>query len=122
MLGFDARVDLVGDILDAYQLVELEVRAFGLFCAGVGIKASLDVIVARGGELLHAACADVVVGERQSVAGNEGAGAAIVKADGRKPDVVEPLLREFEAVLSFNLVFRRLIVEPHALVGKGRKG
>ncbi len=73
--------------------------------------------MARGGELLHAACADVVIRECQSVGRNEGAGAPIVEADGGKPDVIEPLLRELEAVLGLDPIFRRLVVEPHALIG-----
>ena len=114
---FDPGVDLVGDVLDAHQLIELKVWAFGFFGAGLGVKAGFDVVVARGGELLHAACADVMIRERQSVGGNEGAGTPIVKADGGKPEVIEPLLRELEAVLGLDLIFRRLVVEPHALIG-----
>src|SRR4029077_7190500 len=78
----DPRVDLVGDVLDAHQLIKLEIWAFDFFGAGLGVKAGLDVVVARGGKLLHTAGADVVVREGQSVGGNEGSRAPIVKADG----------------------------------------
>jgi hypothetical protein len=62
---------------------------------------------------------DVVVGEGQTVGGDEGAGAAAVEADGRLLDVLEPGGGDGEAVGLLNLVFGGLVEEPHTFVGEG---
>ena len=61
----------------------------------------------------------MVVGDDETITADEGAGAAAVKTDGRKAEVVEPCVGEIEAVFLFDLVARRCGVEPHAFVGAG---
>ena len=70
-------------------------------------------------QLLYALGADVVIGKRESVRGNKRTGAAVVEANRGEADVIEPLLGQFESVFGFDLVFRRSVVEPHALIGEG---
>jgi hypothetical protein len=119
-LRLHAGVDLVGHVLNAYELIEFEIGAFGLFGLSLGVEAGLDVVVAFGGKLLHASRPDVVIGEGQAVGRNEGAGATVIEAHRRKANMVEPLLGELESVFGFDAVFWGSVIEPHALVGRGQ--
>ncbi len=119
-LWLHTRVDLIGYILDADQLVELQVGALRLFGLRLSIEAGFDVVVAFRGKLLDALRAHVMVGEGQSVGRHEGSGAAVVESNRRQAKVVQPRLRDFKTVLGFDLVFWRSVVEPHAFVGCGQ--
>jgi hypothetical protein len=52
-------------------LVQFQVWTFRFFGLGLGVEASLDIVVALAGKLLDAARAQVMIGERQSVGRNE---------------------------------------------------
>jgi len=66
-------------VLDPDELIQFEIRALGLVGLGLGVEASLDVVVAFGRELLHASCAHMVVRKGQAVGGNKRPGASIIK-------------------------------------------
>ncbi len=117
-----AGIDLVSDILDADQLVQLQIRALCFLSLRLGIKASLDVVVALGRELLDAACSDVMVGEGQAVGRNERARAAVVKSHRRQANMIEPLLCQLKTILGLDFVFWGSVIQPHAFVGRGQSG
>ena len=101
------------------QDVQLEIGALGFFGVRFGVVAGLHVVLAAGGEIVDAFGGDVMVGEDEAVGRDEGAGAAIIEADGGEARVVEPGLGEFEAVFGFDFCGGREIEEPHAFVGAG---
>jgi hypothetical protein len=59
----------------------------------------------------------VVVGHDQAIGGNELARTAIIKANGGLLDVLEPIVRGFEAVFALQERIRRPIKQPHAFIG-----
>ena len=119
MLGFAAAFTLGGDVFDSFQHVQLEIGALGLFGLRLGVEAGLQEILAADGKLLDALRAHVMIGEGESVGGNERARAAVIEAHGGEPGMIEPSRREIELVLGFELRRGRKIVKPHALVGRG---
>src|SRR5262249_39832504 len=74
-----------------------------------------------GAELLDGVGADVVVGHDQAVGRDERGRAADVEADRGLLDVLQPLVRGLEVVVLFEVLTRRLVEQPHALVGAGRE-
>ena len=114
--GFRSGVYLGGDVFDTFQNVQLEIGAFGLFGLRLGVEAGLQEILAAGGKLLDALGAHVMIGESESVSGNERARAAVIEAHGGEPGMVKPGRREIELVLGLELRRGREIVKPHTLV------
>src|SRR5580704_119923 len=120
--GLHAGIDLIGHILDANELIELQIWAFGLFRLRLGIEAGLDVVVALGRELLDASRAHMVVGEGQTVRRHKRAGSAVVESYRGEANMIEPRRSEFEAVFGLDFVLRSSVIEPHAFVGSGECG
>ena len=121
--GGNGGVDARGDVFDGLEDVYLEVVALDLVGGGFGVEAVAEVILVLGAHLLERVGADVMVGDDEAVAGDEGGGAAAVEADGGEADVVEPGVGEVEAVFGFDLGAGRGGVEPHAFGGaKGAAG
>src|ERR1044071_218242 len=119
-VGLDGCFPALGDVLDALQDVELEVDALHFFFRRLGVVAGGDVVVLRGGDFLQAVEPDMVVRQDQAVRGYERAGAAIVEADRRLLQMIEPRLRRLEAVALLEQLPRRMVEEPHPLVGEER--
>src|SRR4051794_13041635 len=59
----------------------------------------------------------MVVGDEQTIRRHETAGPAIVEAHGREPSMFEPGVGEVEAVLLLEPIARRIVEQPHALIG-----
>ena len=76
-----ACIDLLGYVFNLDQLVQFQVGAFRLFGLVLRVKAGFDVIMSARRQLLHALGADMVIGESETVRGNERTGAAVVKAN-----------------------------------------
>ena len=60
-VGFDSGVDPVGDVFDAHQDVQLEVKAAFLFAGRPGVKAVAEIIMILVAEFLQGVRADVMV-------------------------------------------------------------
>src|SRR5262252_9447748 len=77
-------IDLVGDIFNSDELVEFEVGTLRFFRLGLGVEASLDVVMPFRRKLLYTGSSDVMIGEGQSVSRDEGTRSAVVESDGRE--------------------------------------
>ena len=66
---------------------------------------------------MQLAAGHVMVGQQQAVRADEGSRAAVVQADAREADVIEPCLCRREIVLLLELLERRIVEGPHAFVG-----
>src|SRR5215467_3135623 len=64
----------------------------------------------------------VMIGKGQSIGRHKRSRTAIVEADGREPNVIQPLLRYFESIFRLDLVFGRGVIQPHALIGERECG
>src|SRR5437868_14723438 len=69
--GFYRRVYLRGYIFDRYQHIELEIGALDFFRVRLRIEAFLQVIVLLARRLLQRICPHVMIGNAESVSGNE---------------------------------------------------
>ena len=61
-----------------------------------------------------------MIGDAESVRGNERAAAAGVEADARFLQMLEPLRCRLELIFFLELLERRIVEQPHAFVGSGR--
>ena len=118
--GLYSCVDFVRHVLNSDKLIEFKVWTLSLFCLRLSVKTGLDIVAPLGRKLLDASRSHVMVGKGQSIRRNERAGTAVVESHRRQANVVEPLLRQLEAVCGFDFVLRRFVIEPHALVGAGQ--
>ena len=59
----------------------------------------------------------MVVRDDQAVRRDEAAGPTAVETHGRQPGVLQPAIRQVEAVLVFEVLARRVVEEPHTFVG-----
>src|SRR5262249_25184420 len=82
-------------------------------------KRGWGVVVPAGGELLRAGGADGMIGQDQAVGRDERTGAAGAEADGTFLEVFEPGVGGVELVLLLEELARRVVEQPHALVGAG---
>src|SRR5215469_378029 len=64
-------IDPVRDLFNSNQLVEFQIGTFRFFRLGLGVEASLDVVMSFGRELLYTRGADMMIGEGQSVSRDE---------------------------------------------------
>jgi hypothetical protein len=113
--GLDVGVHLRGDVLDALQHPERHVRDLQLFIQGRGVEPVLHQVLFLRAEPLQRAETDVVVGEHQPVGRDQGPGAT-AKANGGKLQVVEPGVRDREAVLRLDGRLRNVVVGPEPFV------
>lgn len=116
-VGAHRGVHLGGDVLDRLEHVELEVDALELLGARAGVEAVEQEVLFLGAELEDRVEADVVIRDDEAVGRRERARAAVVEAHGRALDVREPLGARLEAVALLELRERRVVEEPHAVVG-----
>ena len=116
-VGRHRGVDPLGDIGDGLEHVELEVHARDLLGLGTGVEPIAQVVLLGAGDLLESIGSDVVIRQDQAVFAHEGAGSARVETHRRFLQVLEPGVGEFEAVLGLDAFPRRIVVEPHALIG-----
>ena len=105
------------DVLHRDQHVQLEVRALQLLGGVLREEAVGDVVLLRRRHLLQLAERDVMVRQHEAARADERSRPAVVEANARQPQVVEPLRRRREAVLVAQLRERRVVERPHALVG-----
>ena len=117
-LRLHAGLHLARDVLHRGEDVDLVARAGGLPVPRGGVEAVLHVVVLGARDVLDAAEAHVVVRDHEAVGRDEGARAAVHEAHRGEADPVEPLLRGLEAVPLLELLQRRVVVRPHALVGE----
>jgi hypothetical protein len=71
-------------------------------------------------ELLKAICANMVIGDYESVGGNKGAAATRIETDTGSLQMFEPLRGWLELILFLKLFQRRRIERPHSFVCKRR--
>ena len=107
MPGVTDGVDARGDVLDRLQNVQLEVDALHFVGLRLRVVAGRDVVVVLGGDLGQAVQPDVMVRQRQTVGGDERAGAAAVESDRRLLQMIEPRLRRLEVVTLLEDCVRR---------------
>ncbi len=69
--GFYGCVYLRGYVFDRYQHIELEIGAFDFFRVRLRIKAFLQVIALLAGRFLQRVRSHVMIGNAESVSGNE---------------------------------------------------
>ena len=113
------RINAGRHVLDAHQHVQFQVDALQLIGRRAGVEAGLDQIALRGAQLLQRIGPDVMVGHHQAAGRDKRTGAPAVEAHGRLLQMFEPGIGRIEAVLLLKLLARRLIEQPHPLVGKG---
>jgi hypothetical protein len=118
--GLDRGVHARGHVLNAHEHVQFEVWCFDFLGECLCVESFLEVIVLLRAHLLQRVRADVVVGENQSVCGDEFARAAAVEAQGRFLQMLQPFVRDLKIVALFQLFARWVAIEPHPLVGEAR--
>ncbi len=111
-----------GDRFDLQQDVDFEAGAGLLISKGAGGEAVFHVVVLFGRYLVDTVGADVVVGEQQTVGGDERTGPAVVKPDRRELERIEKLVGDREAEPFPDVLAGELIEQPHALFGPAREG
>ena len=97
--GFDRSVDPLGNIFDGVEDVELEIERALFFRLSFGVETLLQVVVFGAAQLLQSVGADVMIRDRQTIGGNEGAASAGVEAHARFLQMLEPLRRRIEMIL-----------------------
>ena len=118
--GFYRGVHLRGYIFDRHQHIELKIGAFDFFRVRLRIEAVLQVIVLLARSFLQRVRAHVMIGNAESVSGNERPAAAGIESDTRFLQMLEPLRRRLELILFLELLERRIVEEPHSFIGSGR--
>jgi hypothetical protein len=76
------------------------------------------VLLAR--RFLQRIRANVMIGNAESVSGNERPASAGIKTHARFLQVFEPLRRGLELILFLELPKRRIVEQPHSFIGQGR--
>jgi hypothetical protein len=61
---------------------------------------------------------DVMIGEREPIAGNKGSRATIIESDRGEANVIQPWLGGSKAIFGFDLRHRKSVEEPHAFIGQ----
>ena len=120
--GRHARVHALGDVFDRHQDVQFEVGRLCLLRAGLRVEAVAHVVVLLAADLLQGVEADVMIGNHESIRGDKRTAAAGVEAHARFLQMFEPLRSRLELILLLELLERRIVEEPHALVGEGGRG
>ncbi len=120
--GLHARVHALGDVFDRHQDVQFEVGRLWFLRARLRVETVAHVIVLLAADLLQGVEADVMIGNHESIRGDERTAAAGVETHARFLQMFEPLRGRLELILLLELLERRLVEEPHALVGKGGRG
>ena len=87
-VGRNGGVDTCGDVFDGLEDVYFKVVALDFFGGGFGVKAVAEIVVLLGAHLLEGVGADVVVGDHEAIAGDEGRGTAAVEAHRGEAHVV----------------------------------
>ena len=119
--GFYRRVHLRGYIFDRYQHIELEIGALDFFRVRLRIEAVLQVIVLLARSLLQCIRTHVMIGNAESVSGNERPASTGIESHARFLQMFEPLRRGLELILLLELLEWRIVEQPHSFVGSGRK-
>ncbi len=114
--------DRLRDVFDRPEDVQVHVRAAQLVGERRRVEALLEQVALGRRQALQEVRRDVVVRHHEAVGGHDRAGAADRDADGGLLHVLEPRGRDLEAVALGELLRRRVVEEPHALVGRSGSG
>jgi hypothetical protein len=115
-VGLHSRLHARRDVLDALEHDQFQAGAFQLFVRRMGLK-TVSIKVASGRtQLLNCVGADMMIRRHQAARRhNRPAGAR--ETHGRFHRAIEPFLREIEAIFLFQQIARRMVEEPHPLIG-----
>ncbi len=126
LVGFGRRhlrshrgLDFRGHVFDALQHVQFGVERAELVGPRLGMKTAGEIIVFRAAQFLQCASADMVIREHESVGRDERAAAAVVEADRRALQMLQPGVGRIEAVPLAEHCPRRIGEQPHPLFGVG---
>ena len=124
MRAFGVVADALGCALHARchvfhgdQYIDLEIGRLHLLIGRGGIEAVAEIVVLRRRVLLQLAARHVMIGEQQAIGADERARSAVVEADAREAQMIEPRLSRNEVVFSFSNFKRRVVEGPHAFFG-----
>ena len=120
-ITFDRRVHLFRHIFDAYKNVQLQIQAALFLGQRLCVESILQIVVGGVAELVQRVGADMVIREDETVLGNKFSGTAAVEPHRTLLQVLQPFILHVEVVLLLQLLARRLVVEPHPLVGANRE-
>ena len=95
-------------------------RSVALISSGLRLRVETvaHVIVFLAADFLERVGADVMIGDDETVRGNERAAPAGVETDARFLQMLEPLRRRLELILLFELFERRIVEQPHSFIGE----
>jgi len=100
---------LRGYIFDRHQHIELEIGAFDLSRGRLRIEAVLQVIVLLARSLLQCIRTHVMIGNAESVSGNERPASTGIESHARFLQMLEPLRRGLELILLLELLEWRIV-------------